>query len=79
MFMSFSDTAHPHEQLGLILRGSLLMTIDEEQREIREHDGYLVPPGVSHGATAGPDGAVVLDVFAPVREDYRQAAERAAE
>ena len=28
---------------------------------------------VEHGATAGPEGALVLDVFRPVREDYRQA------
>jgi quercetin dioxygenase-like cupin family protein len=69
--------SHPHEQLGLILRGSMTMTIGDVQREIRTDDAYVVPSGVSHGGTAGPDGAVVLDVFAPVREDYREAAERA--
>jgi quercetin dioxygenase-like cupin family protein len=70
--------SHPHEQLGLILRGSMTMTIDDEPREIRVDDAYLVPPGVPHGGTGGPDGALVLDVFAPVREDYREQAERAA-
>jgi len=68
---------HPHEQLGLILRGSMTMTIGAEEREIREQDAYVAPPGVRHGGTAGPDGAVVLDVFAPVREDYRAAADAA--
>jgi quercetin dioxygenase-like cupin family protein len=68
---------HPHEQLGLILRGSMTMAIGAEDREIREDDAYVVPPGVRHGGTAGPDGAVLLDVFAPVREDYRAAAEAA--
>jgi unsaturated pyranuronate lyase len=68
---------HPHEQLGLILRGSMTMTIGDEQREIGPHDGYLVSGGLRHGGTAGPEGAVLIDVFAPVREDYRQAAERA--
>ncbi len=69
--------SHPHEQLGLILRGSMTMTIGDERREIRTDDAYMVPPEVSHGGSAGPDGAVVLDVFAPVREDYRRAAENA--
>src|ERR1700761_5546563 len=70
--------SHPHEQLGLMLRGSMTMTIGDEQREIHEDDAYLVPPGGTHGATAGTAGAVLLDVFAPVREDYRDQAERAA-
>ena len=69
---------HPHEQLGLILRGSMTMTIGDEEREIREHDGYVVASGVTHGGAAGPDGAVLLDVFTPIRDDYRQAAERIA-
>jgi quercetin dioxygenase-like cupin family protein len=30
-----------------------------------------IPAGVVHGAYAGPEGAVVLDVFAPIREDFR--------
>jgi unsaturated pyranuronate lyase len=69
--------SHPHEQLGLILRGSMTMTIGDEQRQISQDDAYLVPSGLAHGGSAGPDGALVLDVFAPVREDYREAAERA--
>ena len=28
--------------------------------------------GVEHSAYCGPDGALVLDVFAPPREDYRE-------
>ena len=30
-----------------------------------------MPGDVEHGGTAGPQGATVLDVFVPVREDYR--------
>jgi len=67
--------SHPHEQLGLILRGSMTMTIGAEERELGELDGYLVAPGTEHGGRAGPTGALLLDVFAPVREDYRAAAE----
>lgn len=70
--------SHPHEQLGLILRGSMTMTIDGEERELGELDGYVVAPDTEHGGSAGPAGALVLDVFAPVREDYRTAAGQAA-
>ena len=31
-----------------------------------------VPGGVEHSAYCGPDGALVLDVFTPVREEYRE-------
>ena len=32
----------------------------------------VLPGGVEHSAYCGPDGALVLDVFRPVREDYRE-------
>ncbi len=64
--------SHPHEQLGLILRGSMTMAIGGEPHELGELDAYAVPPHVEHGGVAGPAGAVLLDVFAPVREDYRR-------
>jgi hypothetical protein len=35
-------------------------------------DGYVLPGGVEHSAYCGPEGALVLDVFRPVREDYRE-------
>lgn len=35
-------------------------------------DFWRTPGGVEHGFKAGPDGAKVLDVFAPPREAYRK-------
>jgi len=70
--------SHPHEQLGIILRGAMTMTIGTDERELGELDGFLVAPGTEHGGTAGPAGVLLLDVFAPVREDYRTAAESSA-
>jgi len=34
--------------------------------------GYVLPGGTQHSAYCGPDGALVLDVCQPVREDYRE-------
>jgi quercetin dioxygenase-like cupin family protein len=66
--------SHPHEQLGLILRGSMTLTVDGADHVLGEMDGYTLPGGIEHEAVAGPEGALVLDVFRPVREDYRAAA-----
>jgi quercetin dioxygenase-like cupin family protein len=71
--------SHPHEQLGHIIEGSLLMTIAGEEREIRAGDAYVIPGGVLHKAIGGPQGGLALDVFAPVREDYVELARQQAQ
>jgi len=62
--------AHPHEQLGTVLQGELDMMIGGETRRLTPGDTYVIPPQVSHGAVAGTEGCLVLDLFAPPREDY---------
>jgi quercetin dioxygenase-like cupin family protein len=62
---------HPNEQVGIILKGSLRFNIGDESRDLRAGDTYVIPSGIAHGAIAGPEGAVVIDVFAPVRSDWR--------
>ena len=66
--------SHPHEQLGLVLRGELNLVVAGEEHQLREMDAYTLPGELAHEAQAGPQGALVLDVFQPVREDYREAA-----
>jgi quercetin dioxygenase-like cupin family protein len=66
--------SHPHEQLGVILRGSMKLVVACTDHVLEEMDAYTLPGDIEHGAIAGPDGALVLDVFQPVREDYRRAA-----
>ena len=63
--------SHPHEQLGIVLRGMQALIVDGEAHELGPLEGYVLPGGVEHSAYCGPDGALVLDVFSPVREDYR--------
>jgi quercetin dioxygenase-like cupin family protein len=60
---------HPHEQVGFVLSGALHMTIGDETHLIKPGDSYAIHPNVSHGATAAEDSEVV-DIFAPIREDY---------
>jgi quercetin dioxygenase-like cupin family protein len=64
--------SHPHEQLGLVLRGMQALVLDGVPHELGPLEGYVLPGGVEHSAYCGPDGALVLDIFVPVREDYRE-------
>ena len=71
--------SHPHEQLGVVLRGMQALVIDGVARELGPMEGYVLPGNVVHSAYCGPEGATVIDVFSPVREDYREQWERSAD
>jgi quercetin dioxygenase-like cupin family protein len=62
--------SHPHEQLGMVLRGMQALVVDGVPHELGPMEGYVLPGGVEHAAYCGPEGALVLDIFQPVREDY---------
>ncbi len=66
--------SHPHEQLGFVLEGTIILRIGDETREIGPSTCYVIPGGVEHEGTGGAEGCVVMDVFAPPREDYLAAA-----
>jgi unsaturated pyranuronate lyase len=65
---------HPHEQLGIVLDGELVVEIGAEEHVLRPGDAYHIPSGVQHSARALDAPCRVLDVFQPVREDYRERA-----
>jgi hypothetical protein len=52
------------------------LVIDGVAHELGPMEGYVLPGGVEHSAYCGPEGAFVIDVFHPVREDYRERWER---
>jgi quercetin dioxygenase-like cupin family protein len=63
--------AHPHEQVGYIVRGCVRMTIADQEFTLGSGDSYCAPSNVQHGAlTLEP--TVIVDTFNPPREDYRQ-------
>lgn len=63
--------SHPHEQMGMMVSGTMEFTISGETRLLSGNEMYLVPGGVPHAAKAGPAGAVALDAFSPPREEYK--------
>jgi quercetin dioxygenase-like cupin family protein len=74
-----AEHSHPNEQLGVAIEGSVTLTIGDETRTVAAGDAYVVPSNAPHQGIAGPDGAMLVETFVPVREDYRRAWEAAAE
>ena len=65
--------SHAEEQWGVLLEGSAVRIQGGEEVAVEAGDFWLTPGGVPHGVRAGPAGARILDVFAPPREEYREA------
>ena len=65
---------HANEQIGLVLEGSIAFTVAGETRELAPGDTYVIPGDTPHEATAGAGGAVVIDVFSPVRAEWQRLA-----
>ena len=63
--------SHPHEQAGTVISGTLNLTIAGETRALTAGDAYIIPGGVEHSAVAGPTLTKVVDIFSPVREEYK--------
>ncbi len=71
------DHNHPHEQLGYVVEGSLVLNIAGDERNLQPGDAYAIPGGVTHRAVGGPNGCFVLDAFSPPREEYLERARQA--
>jgi quercetin dioxygenase-like cupin family protein len=67
------EHSHEHEQLGLVLRGSIRFRVGDEERELGPGETWEIPSHSSHRAEAGKNGATVLDIFAPPRLEWEAA------
>ena len=61
---------HENEQLGMVITGSLTFTIGDETRQLGPGGTWRIPSDTFHQVEVGPDGAVVIDVFSPIRSDW---------
>ena len=64
------EHAHEQEQVGMIVRGSLTFRVAAETRELGPGAAWRIPSQVPHEVRTGPEGAVVIEVFAPPRTDW---------
>lgn len=60
---------HDHEQVATVLEGRLRFVVDGEELEVGPGESVPLAPGVPHAVEALEE-SVVLDVFAPVRDDW---------
>ena len=65
------EHSHPHEQVGILLSGRVTFFIGDEQKALTAGDVWVIPGGVKHKVVVGDEPAKALDVFMPIREDYR--------
>ena len=63
--------SHPQEQWGVLLEGGGVRIQNGEEVAVSAGDFWRTPPNVTHALRAGPEGARVLDVFSPPRDEYR--------
>jgi quercetin dioxygenase-like cupin family protein len=66
-----AEHSHVNEQMGVLLEGEMNFTIGGETRLLRAGDVFRIPGGVPHSVTVGAKPVKFLDVFHPVRDEYR--------
>jgi len=61
---------HVNEQIGILTRGSLIFRIGDEEKELRPGATWVIPAHVPHSVSSGPDGAALVELFVPRRDDW---------
>ena len=61
---------HPQEQITYIIEGQLQMVIDGKDCLLEAGMYHVIPSNIMHSAVALTN-CQLIDVFAPVREDYK--------
>jgi len=62
---------HVNEQIGVVIQGSALFTAEGKTVELGAGGTYRFLANVPHKVEAGPEGAVFVECFSPVREDWK--------
>jgi quercetin dioxygenase-like cupin family protein len=61
---------HDNEQLGILVRGGMRFRVADETRELVPGDTWRILSQRPHEVTAGPEGALAVESFAPARADW---------
>jgi quercetin dioxygenase-like cupin family protein len=68
--VSIPEHSHANEQLGVLISGSMTFTVGGEVQEIAPGGTWRILGNVPHSVVSGPDGAVLVESFAPHRADW---------
>jgi quercetin dioxygenase-like cupin family protein len=63
--------AHPNEQVGFVISGRATFQIGDEEKTLGPGDFFFIPGGVRHRVVALGEPVRALDVFYPIRDEYR--------
>ena len=66
-----AEHSHHHEQVGIVLEGRAIFFIGAEEKTLSKGDMYRIPGNVKHRVVALEEPVKALDIFTPIREDYR--------
>ena len=64
------EHSHPHEQVTLVLKGKLLLTVDNKEYALKQGDFLPIKSNIVHSGLAQEE-CDVIDLFNPVREDMQ--------
>ena len=74
--MEVRPHSHPFEQLAYIVQGHMRFVVGDEVFEAGPGSVIRIPPDVEHyGEPLGDEPVLNLDVFSPIREDYKHLVE----
>lgn len=74
--METNPHSHPFEQIVYIVKGRMRFHVGDEVLEGGPGSLIRIPPDVEHyGHPIGDETVLNLDVFSPIREDYRHLVE----
>lgn len=63
--------SHANEQLGYMVSGEATFIIDTEERLLGPGDVFWIPGGVRHKVIAHDQPVRAIDIFYPIRDEYR--------
>ena len=68
---SLPEHSHPHEQVSIVQQGTFQLTLAGKPIIFEEGQLVIIPSNTKHSGLAITD-CKLLDVFNPVREDYKK-------
>ena len=65
------EHAHENEQITVVTRGVLELTMGDETHILRAGDGVCIPPNITHSALVLDELTEAYDAWSPPRDDYK--------
>ncbi len=61
---------HPQVQTGYCIKGAIDLEVNGEKAVCRPGSAWVIPGGADHETTA-TEPYIIVEIFSPVREDYK--------